>query len=155
MKAIYWDMDGTIANLYGVDGWLEAVESSQVYPYLVAEPMYDMTELKTVLRQLKENGYRMGVITWLSKTGTEEYNRRTRAAKRMWLEVHGLWGLMDEVHMVRYGTPKHSTTRLYQGILVDDNMAVREEWERHGGSTIDPATTDVIEALNRLMKGEF
>ena len=155
MKAIYWDMDGTIANLYGVDGWLEAIESSQVYPYLVAEPMCDMAELKTVLYQLKENGYRMGVITWLSKTGTEEYNRRTRAAKRMWLEVHGLWELMDEVHMVRYGTPKHSTTRLYQGILVDDNKKVREEWERHGGTTIDPTTSDIIEALNRLMKGEI
>jgi phosphoglycolate phosphatase-like HAD superfamily hydrolase len=155
MKAIYWDMDGTIANLYGVDGWLEAIESSQVYPYLVAEPMCDMMELKTILRQLKENGYRMGVITWLSKTGTEEYNRRTRAAKRMWLEVHGLWELMDEVHMVRYGTPKHSTTRLYQGILVDDNKKVREEWEHHGGTTIDPTTTNVIEALNRLMKGEI
>jgi hypothetical protein len=155
MKAIYWDMDGTIANLYGVDGWLEAIESSQVYPYLVAEPMCNMAELKTVLCQLKENGYRMGVITWLSKTGTEEYNRRTRAAKRMWLEVHGLWELMDEVHMVRYGTPKHSTTRLYQGILVDDNKAVREEWERHGGTTIDPTASDIIEALNRLMKGEI
>ena len=24
-KAIYLDMDGTIANLYGVDGWLDCI----------------------------------------------------------------------------------------------------------------------------------
>lgn len=154
-KVIYWDMDGTIADLYNVEGWLDAIESSQVYPYLAAQPMCNMSELANILRQLKALGYQIGVITWLSKTGTDQYNKRTRAAKKLWLEVHGLWELMDEVHMVKYGTPKHTTANIRHGILVDDNKGVREAWERYGGRTIDPTAGDVIEMLNRLMKGEI
>lgn len=152
MKVIYWDMDGTIADLYAVEGWLTGIDSRQVFPYVEAEPMWDMVRLASILGQLREMGYVIGVITWLSKSGTKEYNNAVRKAKREWLERYGLWELMDEVHMVKYGTPKHITANIRHGILVDDNKSVREAWENYGGETIDPTEVDVLEALMKMME---
>ena len=41
-RTLVFDMDGTIANLYGVENWLEDLRSFNPRPYIVAEPMYDM-----------------------------------------------------------------------------------------------------------------
>jgi hypothetical protein len=62
---------------------------------------------------------------------------------------------MDEVHMVKYGTPKHRVAKIRHGILIDDNSAVREAWEKYGGETINPIEEDLIEALARLVEGEM
>ena len=49
MKALVFDLDGTIANLYAVDSWLEKLRSEDASPYLDAEPMYDMAMMAEVL----------------------------------------------------------------------------------------------------------
>ena len=41
-KVIVFDMDGTIADLYGVDGWLKDLRAENPRPYEVAKPLYDM-----------------------------------------------------------------------------------------------------------------
>ena len=154
-KVIYFDMDGTIANLYAVEGWLDMLRNFEPYPYLEAAPMCDMFKLVKVLNTLKAKGYTIGVITWLSKEGTKEYDKEVRAMKRLWLEAHGLWACMDEVHMVKYGTPKHRVAKIRQGILIDDNSAVREAWENYGGETIDPTAVDILEVLAGMVKEEM
>ena len=35
-KMIVFDMDGTIADLYGVEGWLEMLEAENAAPYVEA-----------------------------------------------------------------------------------------------------------------------
>ena len=35
-RKIYFDMDGTIADLYGVDNWLEMLINEDATPYRVA-----------------------------------------------------------------------------------------------------------------------
>ena len=154
-KVIYFDMDGTIADLYAVEGWLDMLRNFKSYPYLEAAPMCDMFKLVKVLNALKAEGYTIGVITWLSKESTKEYDKEVRATKRLWLEAHGLWACMDEVHMVKYGTPKHRVAKIHQGILIDDNSDVREAWENYGGETINPIEEDLIEALAKLVEGEM
>ena len=52
MRTIYFDMDGTIANLYGVDGWLDMIINRDATPYKVAEPMVRMNTLARVLNNL-------------------------------------------------------------------------------------------------------
>ena len=47
-KAIYFDMDGTVANLYDVPNWLEKLQAQDVTPYIEAKPLIDMEELKTI-----------------------------------------------------------------------------------------------------------
>lgn len=154
-KVIYFDMDGTIANLYAVDGWLDMLRNFEAYPYLEAAPMCDMLRLVKVLNALKAEGYTIGVITWLSKESNRQYDREVRETKRLWLQAHGLWACMDEVHMVKYGTPKHRVAKIRHGILIDDNSDVREAWENYGGETINPVEEDLIEALARLVKEEL
>ena len=151
-KVIYFDMDGTIADLYAVEGWLTSLRRFDATPYAEAKPMWDMMRLVKTLNVLKERGYTIGVITWLSKESTKEYDNAVRRAKRRWIESCGLAECFDEIHMVKYGTPKHTVAKIRHGILVDDNKDVREAWEKYGGETINPVDTDIIEALARLVK---
>ena len=147
-KAIVFDMDGTIVNLYGVSGWLQDLRNENARPYQQAEPMYQMEELNTLLLELKNQGWKVIVTTWLSMTGSLQFHNRTRYAKKKWLEKHGFPA--DSIHMVAYGTPKHGVSRKesdYQ-ILVDDNEEVRKDWDL--GKTID-ATENIIIQLRGLL----
>lgn len=150
MKAIYFDLDGTLADLYNVEGWLNALRNFLSYPYLDAKPMWNMSELAMILNSLKKNGYAIGVITWLSKESNATYDKEVRRSKREWLEKQGLWDCMNEIHMVKYGTPKHTTANIRHGILVDDNCEVRKAWERYGGETIDPTCENILDVLRGL-----
>ena len=64
---IWFDMDGTIANLYGVDGWLSALNTFDPSPYEIAKPLYDMDTLNELLDLLRGMGWKVVVTTWLSK----------------------------------------------------------------------------------------
>jgi phosphoglycolate phosphatase-like HAD superfamily hydrolase len=151
VKMICFDMDGTIANLYGVSGWLEKLRAFDPTPYAEAEPMWDMEELAEVLMALKSVGTEIRIITWLSKETTSEYDNLVREAKREWLEKCGF--PFDNFHGVAYGTTKANCVRKYldegEAILIDDNAKVREGW--HLGEAIDPTAIDIVEYLKGLL----
>lgn len=149
-KAIYFDMDGTIADFYAVRGWKTYLKIYSDQPYRRALPMWNTAALKGIIRDLKEAGYTVGIITWLSKETTPEYDKKVREAKKHWLKKYGLWDLMDEVHMVKYGTPKHLVANHRKTILVDDNSEVRERWMKYGGTTINPIG-DLFKELKVLL----
>ena len=71
-RTLVFDMDGTIANLYGVENWLEDLRNFNARPYIEAEPMYDMNELRTVLELLKLQGWTVAITSWLSMGSTRE-----------------------------------------------------------------------------------
>lgn len=150
-KTLVFDMDGTIANLYGVKGWLEDLRSNNPRPYIVAEPMYDMDVLNTVLEMLKAQGWVIAVTSWLAMDSNREYDKLVRKAKREWLERHNF--PFDEIHLVAYGTTKANCTRKNGGyqILVDDNEKVRNGWNL--GGTIN-ANENIIEKLVELLLTE-
>jgi len=147
-KTLVFDMDGTIADLYGVDGWLEMLRSYNAKPYRVAKPMYDMDALKDILETLKLQGWRIAVTTWLSKDSTKEYDDAVRAEKLAWLKKYDF--PFDEIHLVKYGTTKANCTRKLGGyqVLVDDNKKVRDGWRL--GATID-ANENIIDGLLALL----
>ena len=151
-KTLVFDMDGTIANLYGVENWLTDLRNFNPRPYIIAEPMYDMEVLKTLLETLKEHGWTIVVTSWLSKESTKAYDREVRKAKLEWLEKYQF--PFDEVHLVKYGTTKANCTRKLGGyqILVDDNETVRNSWNL--GSTIN-ANEDIIADLICLLANEI
>lgn len=149
---ICFDMDGTIANLYAVENWLEMLRAYSARPYEIAEPMWDMVELNMVLAELKANGYEIAIITWLSKDSTAEYDNAVRLAKKQWLEDMGFE--YDYFHGVKYGTTKANTVRRYMdgyenAILIDDNDKVRNGWTL--GETINPTEENIIEVLKGLV----
>ena len=150
-RTLVFDMDGTIANLYGVENWLEDLRNFNARPYIVAEPMYDMIELVELLNELKEIGYRIAVTSWLSMNSTKEYDKMVRQAKREWLEKYNF--PFDEIHLVAYGTTKANCTRRHGGhqILVDDNEKVRKGWNL--GDTIN-ANENILEKLVELLLTE-
>jgi phosphoglycolate phosphatase-like HAD superfamily hydrolase len=126
-KAIYFDMDGTIADLYGVENWLADLEASRVRPYEEARVMHNMSALAKAIHKAQRKGVRVGIISWLSKSGTESYNKAVEKAKRKWLKKHLKSVNFDEVHIVPYGTPK-STVAQTVGVLFDDEERNRLEW---------------------------
>ena len=65
LKMICFDMDGTIADLYGVENWLQMLRAFNPTPYRVAEPMWDMEELAVVLMALQAKGVEIRIITCL------------------------------------------------------------------------------------------
>ena len=147
---ICFDMDGTIADLYGVDNWLDMLRTYDPTPYANAEPMWDMAELADILNALRANGVEIRIITWLSKESTAEYDNAVRNAKREWLAKHGF--PYDHFHGVRYGATKADSVRKYlngSAWLIDDNAAVRKGWNM--GEAIDPTTCDIVELLRGLL----
>ena len=124
-KAIYFDMDGTIANLYGVDNWLDYLIKYDSTPYEIAKPMLNMSVLARILNRLQREGYIIGIISWLSKTSTPEYGEKVRQAKINWLKKHLKSVKFDSIQIVNYGTPKYT---LGKGILFDDEIENRNAW---------------------------
>ena len=151
-KMICFDMDGTIADLYGVDGWLEMIEEEEAFPYAVARPMWNMEMLVDLLGKIQATGIEIRIITWLSKTSSEEFKVVTREAKREWLED---WAFpYDAFHGVQYGATKADSVRRFLGEgetawLIDDNAKVRNGW--HLGEAIDPTACDILEVLASLL----
>lgn len=146
MKAIYFDMDGTIYNLYGVENWLTLLKNEKEEAYSIGEPLYDMKKLNALLEEFQERKISVGVITWSAKRGSKEFNTRTRKVKRQWIKEN--LPCVREFHCVKYGTPKHKVRKIKDSILIDDNKEVRELWK---GETID-ANKDIIEELEKLLK---
>lgn len=148
---ICFDMDGTIAQLYAVDDWLEKLKAEDPAPYLEAKPMWDMKTLAEVLRKLQEQKVEIRIITWLSKESSEEYKSEVRKAKREWLNKYDF--PYDNFHGVQYGATKADSVRKYakeeEAILIDDNAEVRKGW--HLGRTFDPTTCDLIEILTSFL----
>lgn len=133
---IYLDMDGTFADLYAVEGWLEMLTAHDSTPYAKAKPMVHMSTMARHINELRKLGVKVGVISWLSKTATDEYNAEVAAVKRKWLAKHLPSVEFDEIHIVPYGTPKWSVADVL-GILVDDEDKNRQEWVKNGGVAVN------------------
>ena len=148
-KILVFDMDGTIANLYGVEGWLDDLRAENPRPYIEAEPLYNMDVLNYMVNLLRSLGWRVVVTTWLAKGASAEYNKTTREAKLAWLEKYNF--PYDEIHLVKYGTTKADCTRKSGGyqILIDDNEKVRSGWSL--GDTID-ASKNIMQALLKIIE---
>ena len=143
-KAIYFDMDGTIADLYGVEGWLDDLIAENTRPYVEAKPLLNLSLLARYIHKAQKMGYIVGVISWLSKSGTPEYNKAVTEVKREWLAKHLPSVEWDEIHIVEYGTPK-STCRSCPGILFDDEERNLNEW---GAGAI--IASNLLEVLRNL-----
>ena len=152
LKMICFDMDGTIADLYGVENWLEKLRAYDASPYLTAKPMCDMEELAFLLEVAQHRGIEVRIITWLSKDTNKDYDNMVRIAKQAWLKAQG-WTI-DHFHGVAYGATKANSVRQYlesedTAILFDDNAKVRQGW--HLGDTYDPTACDICEVLKKVL----
>ena len=124
-KEIWFDMDGTIVNLYGVKGWLDYIIKEETTPYEKAETLINMQVLARLLNKLQKKGYIIGIVSWTAKNGTEDYNRRVTEAKQNWLKKHLKSVTFNKIDIIKYGTPKQNNRN---GILFDDEINNRINW---------------------------
>lgn len=142
MKEIWFDMDGTIADLYGVENWLSMLIAEDTTPYEIARPLLRMATLARLLNGLQRKGYTINIISWTSKRGSTEYNRAVAAVKKAWLRKHLASVKFNRVDIVDYGTPKGEGRN---GILFDDEEQNRKNW-----SGIAYDATAILEILKAL-----
>ena len=142
VKAINFDMDGTIANLYGVEGWLDYLTDRDETPYAIAKPLLNLSALARVLNRLQREGYELNIISWLAKYSDDVYDEKVINAKKKWLAKHMPSVKWDNINIVAYGTPKQN---LGQGILFDDEKQNRDNWN---GTAYD--VNNIVEVLRNL-----
>lgn len=128
-RTIWFDMDGTIANLYGVENWLPKLRSNDPSPYAEAEVMHNMSLLARLLNKLQFLGYQIGIISWLAKGSDSDYDKAVAQAKREWLNCHLKSVKFDTIHITAYGVPKELWMTASDDILFDDNESIRNEWD--------------------------
>lgn len=127
-RAIYFDMDGTIADLYGVPDWLAKLRACNPTPYAEAPPLLKLQPLARVLNSLQRKGYTIGIISWLSKEPNPEYDEQVTKAKQEWLKTHLKSVQFDEIVITAHGTPKQKSVQNPFGILFDDEEKNRKDW---------------------------
>lgn len=142
---ICFDMDGTIANLYGVENWLEMLINHDPTPYEKADTLVNMNSLARILNKLQTKGYTIGIISWLSKNSNTEYDEKVKNAKMKWLRKHLKSVNFDFIEIVSYGTPKSFAATGRNDILFDDEAHNREEWT---GKAYD--VHNILEVLRAL-----
>lgn len=127
---IYFDMDGTIANFYGVDGWLDYLICGDATPYAIAKPLINFSAFARQLHRLQKLGYEIGIVSWLAKNSTTDFDELVTETKKAWLKKHLPSVEWNEINIVSYGTPKSTVVKNANGILFDDEAPNRKEWAR-------------------------
>lgn len=142
---IFFDMDGTIADLYGVENWLDYLIASDALPYEIAKPLIRLNALARILNRLQKQGYKVGVVSWLAKNSNTDYDEKVIKAKKEWLKKHLASVNFDEIHIVKYGTPKQTFAKTENDILFDDEEKNRNDWT---GKVFD--VNEIIEILKGM-----
>ena len=125
VKEINFDMDGTIADFYGVKNWLDYLINRDPFPYEMAKPLVNLSVLARYLNRLQKNGYKINIISWLAKNSTAEFDEKVTETKKKWLKKHLPSVNWDKIMIVQYGVNKAS---LGKSILFDDEENNRKMW---------------------------
>lgn len=146
-----FDMDGTIANFYGVENWLPMLRAYDPTPYRIAPPMHHFSSLARQLNAAQRKGAKLVIISWSSKTSTPEFDAEVEIAKREWLAQHLPSVEWDEIHVVPYGTNKADVCGV-EGMnfhLFDDEQQNCHAWRCAGGWAHGPQSiTEVLSDFN-------
>ena len=143
---INFDMDGTIADFYGVENWLQYLMERNPLPYEIAKPLVNMSVLARRLNSLQRKGYKVNIISWLSKCSDNDFDNAVMVAKVRWLRKHLPSVHWDNINIVRYGTPKNT---IGCGILFDDEESNRKMW---GDGAYD--VHNILEILKEIENGK-
>lgn len=145
---VYFDMDGTIANLYEVENWEVLLHKHSVTPYDDALPCGNLNKLMELLRAYD---VKVGVISWCAMNGNYTYDWRVRQRKKAWIKKN--FPIASEIHIVKYGTPKHLTIKKElreSAILVDDNKNVCDAWK--GKAVNFNSYEELMEKLEKVLQ---
>lgn len=150
-----FDMDGTIADLYAVENWLDALRAFSARPYAEAEPMMNFSALARQLNAAQRKGAKLVIISWASKCCNPIFHADICMAKRNWLAEHLPSVHWDEINIVPYGTNKAEVCGVENDryFLFDDEERNRNEWNDEGGSAYSPE--EIAKILSNFNSGRL
>lgn len=138
MKGYIWfDMDGTIYDLYKIPGWLDALRANEMNIFSLDDMgRKSLPRIREAVRALMDAGWQVGIITWAPM----HIEACTPVFDDCWLEKkHWIDRNFPELadctfNCVEYGDPKQNWVEddSVLNILVDDNKLVRENWRKAG-----------------------
>ena len=120
---VYLDMDGTIADLYGMKNWLEKLENEVKGLFLGCEPLVSEEELEYIF---PSETYELRICSMTPKDATEEYCQVVIEEKNIWLDKY-FPSITHRVYM-KYGNNKNLRNSRNH-ILVDDNETIRNTFK--------------------------
>lgn len=128
-KKIYFDLDGTVYDLYNVDNWLEKLRTEQDNVFLEGKFIGNYEKFLNCIQALTVLGYTFGVITWLPMQASPEYEEVCRQEKIKW--INEKMPFVSEINIYSYGIPKQDCIQKKASsmILIDDNLEVCKMWE--------------------------
>lgn len=149
-----FDMDGTIADLYGVENWLPMIRAYDATPYMNARPLLNLSALARQLNAAQRKGAKLVIISWASKDPDPGFFEDVFAAKVDWLMEHLPSVRWDEVYVVPYGRNKAKQCGVTgkNFFLFDDEERNRNEWKELDGLAFNPS--DIPEILKRFNQGK-
>ena len=116
-------MDGTIADLYAQDNWLDRLIKKDITVFTTANPVITEEQL---LSEYPLEQYDIRILSMTPKGADDTYHKRVAQAKDMWLDEH-FPSLTKRIYM-RYGHNKN-VPHNHNAILIDDSDLVRHSWK--------------------------
>lgn len=120
---VYLDMDGTIADLYGMKNWLEKLENEAKGLFLGCEPLVSEEELEYIF---PSEMYELRICSMTPKDASDEYCQVVIEEKNQWLDKY-FPNITRRVYM-KYGNNKNLKNSRNH-ILVDDNEIIRNTFK--------------------------
>lgn len=154
---ICFDMDGTIADFYGVENWLLYLEQSNPFPYRAAKPLMNFRLFARQLNILQRQGHKLVIVSWTSKNGTDEFNKQIAEEKKKWLRKHLPSVSWDAIYIVPYGTSKAKACGVNgkNWLLFDDEKRNREEWTAAKGLAFSQKEAPIFCAISTNKPYDF
>lgn len=128
---VYLDMDGTIADLYSQENWLDKLkrEESNLFrnlvPMITEEELFDM---------YPEDEFDIRILSMTPKGASDRYIRQVEFEKDEWLAKHFPKLRQGKRIYMKYGMNKN-LKGCANAILIDDNAEIRKRWK---GTAIMP-----------------
>lgn len=160
MKALVWDMDGTLVDFYGVEGWLESLRSFSTRPYDEAKPLWPIDELNQLMKQAQRQGYTIIICTALSKYTTPAFAQAIRTSKKISLAAMAF--PYNNFRSIPYGGNKYYPIKnvaskkgdvIEEAILFDDDIDNRRQFEKYTNcKAVNPMEVNIIDYLKKLLE---
>lgn len=127
---INFDMDGTIADLYGIEGWLDRLHNEDKTIFLECAPLISEKEL---LNRFPAEQYEIKILSMTPLGATDEYCANVAEQKSAWLDRY--FPTLTKRIYKKYGHNKNLKGSA-SAILVDDSAPIRATFR---GTAINPA----------------
>ena len=147
MKKIYFDLDGTLYNLYQYNHWLSCLRNEDPAPFQMGKDgaLVDLKELQKIANEGLKKGIVFGVITWLPMFASEEFEEVCTKAKRKW--VNKFLPFVTEFYAQSYGVPKQYAPSKRAKEMSETNHYQMKESEYVSKKNIGRALEEIAKQL--------